>query len=176
LLVGRYLQLGIFFHTILALPGAIIWSLLTEEAILWFDFDQETATAGQHYAYTLLVYIFLHGTHECLTEFLNTMDHENYATAFSLIAHACQSILILVLALSGVNDLVVVGLAQVAIGILEIIINLSIMTCNGWLDDYWDGLLRTNGLKVSMMVFMNIIFVAVIPLFGLLSTYALCYV
>lgn len=151
LLVGRYLQLGVIFYTFLGFPGAILWTFMTEKAVLWFDFDQETATIGQQYAYTLVIYLFLEGFMACFTEFLNTLDHENYATVASIVAHGTQSVVISVLAVVGVKDLVVIGLSQIAVGILEIIVNLTIMTRKGWLDDYWEGIFRTNGLKVGLL-------------------------
>ncbi|KAG7368668.1 MATE efflux family protein [Nitzschia inconspicua] len=147
LLVGRYLQLGVIFYTIMTIPGVIIWGLFTEEAVLWFGFDEATAVIGQDYAYTLLFYLFVEGIVGCLTEFLNTLDHEGYATVFTIIATLAESVAIAVIAIMGVKDLVVVGLVQVAVGCIALIINLALIIHKGWLERYWEGIIRTNGLR-----------------------------
>jgi MatE len=151
LLVGRYLQLGITFYTILSIPGAVMWALLVEEAILWFEFDQETATIGQQYAYALIMSLFLEGFQECFTEFLNTLDHETYATALSIATHGTSCAIVLAVAAAGVKDLVIVGLVEVSVGLLGIIVNLAIMSYKGWIYPYMEGLVRTSGLKVRVL-------------------------
>jgi len=162
LLVGRYLQLGLIFYVIMSIPGVIMWAFLTEEAVLWFGFDEETASIGQAYAYTLLVTLFLEGIDECFSEFLNTLDHEFYATVFTIVASIIESIAIMVVALLGVKDLVVVGLVQVVLMALFVLVNLGIMMYKGWMDDYWDGIFRTNGLKDTRAV--HTVFITAIPL------------
>jgi Na+-driven multidrug efflux pump len=154
-LVGRYLQLGVVFYTFFTIPGVIIWSLLTKDAILWFKFEEETAVIGQEYAYTVLVYLFVEGMLECMQEFLNTLDHENYSTVFTIIAGAVETIAIVIVAKNGVKDLVVIGLVQVAVGVLAALTNLAIMIYKGWLDDYWEGIFRSNGLKVRFELYIG---------------------
>ncbi|KAL3920484.1 MAG: hypothetical protein SGILL_003239 [Bacillariaceae sp.] len=161
-LVGRYLQLGLFFYTIMTIPGVIIWALLTEETVLWFGFDEETASIGQDYAYTLLIYLFVQGVFECFTEFLNTLGHERYATIFTVIAAVAETVAIIVIAVLGVKDLVVVGLVQVAVGIIAMLSNIGIIMYKGWLENYWEGLIRTNGLKDRRA--MHTVFITAIPL------------
>ncbi|KAL3909626.1 MAG: hypothetical protein SGILL_008014, partial [Bacillariaceae sp.] len=162
LLVGRYLQIGLFFYTIMTIPGVFIWALLTEETVLWFGFDEETASMSQDYAYTLLIYMFVQGLFDCFSEFLNTLDHEKYATCFTIASAVVETVAIVVIAVLGVTDLVVVGLVQVAVGILVMIINLLIMFYKGWMDNYWQGLFQTNGLKDRKA--MHTVFITAIPL------------
>jgi hypothetical protein len=162
LLVGRYLQLGLIFYTILTIPGVIIWSLFTEDTVLWFGFDDQTAIIGQEYAYTLLIFLFVEGMFECSSEFLNALDHEYYATIFTIAASAAETVVIIVVAVLGVKDLVVIGLVQVAIGIIALVVNLVIIIYNGWLDAYWEGIYQTNGLKDRRA--MHTVFITAIPL------------
>jgi Na+-driven multidrug efflux pump len=162
LLVGRYLQLGLFFYSILTIPGVIIWALFTENAVRWFGFDDDTAIMGQEYAYTLLIYLFVEGILECFIDFLNTLDHENYATVFTIVACITESVAIIILGVLGVKDLVVVGLVQVAVGCLAMVVNMIIIVRRGWLERYWEGILRTNGLKDRRA--MHTVFITALPL------------
>ncbi|KAG7368667.1 MATE efflux family protein [Nitzschia inconspicua] len=147
LLVGRYLQLGIIFYTIMTIPGVIIWGLFTEDVVLWFGFDEATAAIGQDYAYTVLFYLFVEGLDDCLNEFLNTLDHERYATVFTIVSALAESIAIAVIAIMGVKDLVVVGLVQVAVGCIAMIVHFVFIIHKGWLERYWEGIIKTNGLR-----------------------------
>jgi Na+-driven multidrug efflux pump len=162
LMVGRYLQLGLIFYTIMTIPGVVIWATLTEEAVLWFGFDNETAIIGQEYANTLLVYLFVEGILHCLAEFLNTLDHERYVTVFTIVAMAGESLALTVVGIVGVKGLLVVGLVQVAIGCIALILDVAIIMRKGWLDPYWEGFVRTNGLKDRRA--MHTVFITAIPL------------
>jgi Na+-driven multidrug efflux pump len=146
-MVGRYLQLGLIFYTIMTVPGVVIWAIFTEDTVLWFGFDDDTAIIGQKYAYTLLLYLFVKGILRCFAEFLNTLDHERYATVFTVVATAVESLALVVVCLMGVKDLVVVGLVQAAIGCIALVVNVAIVLRKGWLEPYLEGFVRTNGLK-----------------------------
>lgn len=146
----------------MSIPGVVVWGMFTKDAVLWFGFDEETANVGQEYANTLLLYLLLSGVSYCFGEFLNTMNHESYATISSILAAAFESAAIVGVAALGVKDLVVVGLVQTIVGVCAIIANLAIMLCTGWLDPYLEGLLRTNGLKDRRA--MHTVFITAIPL------------
>jgi uncharacterized membrane protein len=93
---------------------------------------------------------------------LNALDHEYYATIFTIAASAAETVVIIVVAVLGVKDLVVIGLVQVAIGIIALVVNLVIIIYNGWLDAYWEGIYQTNGLKDRRA--MHTVFITAIPL------------
>jgi hypothetical protein len=151
LLVGRYLQLGIIFFLLGTIPGMLIWSFLTERAVLWFGFDQETADIGQAYAYPFLAGSIFSGLDGCLHEFLDIMDHEKYSTVVQILHFAFQTVAVVVMATAGYTDLVFIGIVQAFIGFLMMIANFSNVIYRGYLDDYWEGLVLTNSLRVSML-------------------------
>jgi Na+-driven multidrug efflux pump len=161
-MVGRYLQLGLIFYTIMTVPGIVIWAIFTEDAVLWFGFDDDTAIIGQKYAYTLLFYLFVEGILHCFSEFLNTLDHERYATVFIVVATAAESLALVVVCLMGVKDLVAVGLVQAAVGCIALVVDVAIIMRKGWLEPYLEGFVRTNGLKDRRA--MHTVFITAIPL------------
>jgi hypothetical protein len=162
LLVGRYLQLGCVFYTLMTIPGVIIWAFCTEAAVRWFGFDDETAIIGQEYAYTYLIYLFVDGIIHCFAEFLNTLDHERYATVFTIVAKAAESLALLAITMVGVKDLVAVGLVQVAVSCIAMVVNFAIIMRKGWLEPYWEGFIRTNGLRDRRA--MHTVLITAIPL------------
>lgn len=162
LMVGRYLQLGILFHTLFQIPGAVIWSFLAEDAILWFGFDEETAAIGQKYAYTVIIYLAVEGVNNCMLTFLDLIDRERYSTIFSFVVGAVSTFVVIVLAAIGVKDMVVIGLAQSLTACLLVLINCRIMVKRGWLDDYWTGLVQTAGFRDRQAV--RLVFATAIPL------------
>jgi Na+-driven multidrug efflux pump len=150
LLVGRYMQIGIIFYILGSLPGVLIWSFLTDETVLWFGFDEETASLAQGYAFPYLAIELFSGIDGCLHEFLDITDHEKYSTVVQILHFALQTIAVIVLATAGgTKDLMLIGTAQAYIGLMMMVANYAIVLYNGWLDDYWGGLALTLSLKVS---------------------------
>ena len=63
--------MGMMLYLIGCLPGIVMWSILTEKAVLWFGFDSETAILAQKYAYPYLVFELFWGLDDCFVEFWN---------------------------------------------------------------------------------------------------------
>ena len=147
-LAGRYLQLSIILYTIFSLPSLVIWGFYTEEAVLWFGFDENTATYAQLFAYPYMVGYLFSGLDACLFEFLDVMGHEKYATLIYIIYSGSSTlILVLMLLVGGGDDLVSIRIAQSGWGVLLSVANCGFIIYKGWLDDYWEGLVMTNSFK-----------------------------
>jgi hypothetical protein len=162
LLVGIYLQIGIIFYVIFQIPGFILWSFYMYDAVIWFGFDEETAVITQNYSYSILLYVMVEGINECLLGFFDVVDHEKYATIFSVIRAFIQLGSIISIAASGVTDMVAIGLAQSFIELTLMFVNIIIVVNQGWLDDYWEGFVNTIGLKDRKA--MKTTFVTALPL------------
>jgi hypothetical protein len=162
LLVGIYLQIGIIFYAIFQIPGFIFWSFYMYNTVIWFGFDEETAVITQNYSYSILLYLMVEGINECLLGFLDVVDHEKYATIFSVVRSFILSGSIIAMAVSGVTDMVAIGLAQSLIELTLMFINIIFVVNQGWLDDYWEGCVKTIGLKDRRA--MNTTFVTALPL------------
>ena len=148
ILVGRYLQIGIIFYIVFQLPGLILWSFYMHNTILWFGLDEEVAAIAQNYTYSILLYGVVEGVNECLLEFLDVVDHEKYSTIFSVISACIHAGTLIAIAASGISNMVAIGLVQTLVELILLFANIIIVVNQGWLDDYWDGLLKTIGLKV----------------------------
>ena len=149
LLVGRYLQIGIIFSLIFQLPGLVLWCFYAHDAVIWFGFDEETAVIAQHYTYSILIAAVVEDMDEILAEFLDVIDREKYVTVFSAISEVFAIIVLVGLAYSGVTNMVVFGLAETALELLTMFINIIYIVNKGWLDDYSEGLVKTLGFKVN---------------------------
>ena len=149
LLAGRYLQLAIILYTIMSIPSVILWSLCTYQAVLWFGFDEETATISQQFAYPFLLHVFLSGLDHAIHEFLNVTNHEKYSTVVRILHHGMQTCSVVVVVVLGVKDLYIVGFVLAAIGLFMSIASFIYVVHMGWMDKYWEGFAETLSLRVS---------------------------
>jgi Na+-driven multidrug efflux pump len=148
--VGRYLQLSMIFYIVGSLPGIIIWPFLTDDTVLWFGFDEETARIAQGYAYPFLAIGIFNGINDCVHNFLDIMDYEKYSTVCQLLHFGCQTLVVIIMAAAGSKDLVMIGIAQAFIACITMISNLAFVLYKGWMDPYWEGFFLTLSLRVSL--------------------------
>ena len=147
-LAGQYLQMSIVLYTLFSLPSLVIWAFCTDEAVLWFGFDEDTAKYAQRFVYPYMIGYLFGGLDSCLFEFLDVMGHEKYATVvYFIYTGSATLILVLMLIVGEGNDLVSVGIAQSGWGAFLSMANFGFIVYKGWLDDYWEGLVMTNSFK-----------------------------
>ena len=154
LLVGRYLQIGIIFTIIFHIPGFLIWSFYAHDVIIWFGFDETTATIAQNYTYSMFLSILADAVDGCLITFFDVTDHELYVTVYYVIAKCTSAGVLVAMAFSGVSNMVAIGLAQSLVSLTLLFVNVIIVVNNGWLDDYSEGLVKSFGLKVNKNFFV----------------------
>ncbi len=147
LLVGRYMQLGMFFYLLTAIPSAIFWSFFVDDAVRWYQFDDATANAALYYFWATLPMYVTYGIDAVLYEFLNTMGHEKYASWFTVISEPLYTAVFVALLHLGFTDLYYIGLLETTSSIIALVINVGLILRNGWLEPFWEGLVQTNGLK-----------------------------
>ena len=152
LMIGRYMQLGTVFYTVAAIPGAIFWCFYMKRGILWYGFDEETAVMGQKYLLVTLPTFFTYGFDAILWEVLNTLGHESYATWFTVFSGIFHTGIVVAMLFCGVKDLFILGIFEMLSEVFFFVLNLGIMIYMGWLDKYWDGLFKSNGLNVRFLL------------------------
>lgn len=152
LLAGRYLQLAMIMYTITSIPAVFLWIFYTDEVVLWFGFDEETAVVSQRFAYSFLVNVFLSGLDHGIHEFLNVTGHEKYSTVVQILYFATQTVSIIISVSVGIKDLLYVGLVQAFLGVMMSIANFAFVLYRGWMDKYWEGFATTLSLRVSKIL------------------------
>jgi Na+-driven multidrug efflux pump len=149
LLVGRYAQLGLIFGTIGSIPGLVIWTFFTKDAVLWFGFDEETANIAQEFAYPFLAATFFHATGEVLDNILEIKGHERFSMWVELGRATIGTLAVFAMAMFGLKDMFLIGIVQAVLDLFLTILTVTYVLYKGWLDDFWEGLAQTSGLKVS---------------------------
>ena len=139
--------MGLGFYFVGCIPGFIMWSLLTEKAVIWFGFDTETAILAQKYAYPYLILNCLDGLDSSFSAYYNVIGHEKYGTIYGIVRPAANSAAIILMALLGF-DLIVVGVVQAFVGFVFLAGNFSVGVSLGWLDDCWEGLAQSISIRV----------------------------
>ena len=147
LMVGRYMQLAIVFYLLTALPSAIFWAFFTDDAVLWYKFDEETAKMAQWYIYATLPGYATYGIDAVLYELLNTVGYEGYSTRFTIVTSVIHTGVVVALLYGGLTELYILGLLETFSDVFCLALNFGILVRRGWLDPYWEGLFSTNGLK-----------------------------
>ncbi len=147
ILVGRYMQLAMIGYMVTVLPGALFWCFYTDDAVLWYKFDEETAYMAQVYIYATLPGYVTYGIDAVLWEFTNTIGKEEYATYFTTVSGLMHTGLVVGFLYGGVTDLFYIGLIETASDVICLFINFGFIWYKGWLDPYWEGLFHTNGLR-----------------------------
>ena len=150
MLAGRYLQLSQILYSVTTIPTIIVWTIWTEDAVLWFGFDKETATISQEYAYPFLVQLFLKGFNHGIHGFLSAMGHERYSTVAQIVYYGLECLGVVVAISSGVKDLQVIGIVQTFLGLVMSVLNIIYVLYQGWMDQYWEGLFLTLSLRVRL--------------------------
>jgi len=147
LLAGRYLQIGIVFSVLSQLPGFAVWFFYMHDAILWFEFDEQTAAIAQDYTFSIFIYFLAEAINECLLEFLDVGDHEKYVTTYIVFQSFVLSGVVVGMASLGVSNMVAIGLTQSLVKLTLLFVNVCVIANKGWFRDYSEGLFRTFGLK-----------------------------
>lgn len=162
LMVGRYLQIGMIFSILFQIPGWLLWSFYTYEAMLWFNFDEVTANIAQNYTYSVLLFWMTEAISECLLTFLDVLDREKYVTVYSVVDACVSGGVLVLMAYLGISNMVAIGLGQTLVGLLMLFINIVIIVRQGWFESYCEGLTETFGLKDKRAVRTSV--VTAIPL------------
>ena len=153
--MGRYLQLGILFYFLGSIPGILLWSFLTERAVLWFGFDLETAQLAQLYAYPCLAASIIWGLDNFFLEYYNVVGHEKYCTVYEIARPAANALAVLIIAVLGYDDLVVIGVVQAFLSLLFLAWNFSLGKYLGWFENCWEGLARSLAFRVRTNIFVK---------------------
>ena len=149
MLAGRYLQLSQILYSVTTIPTIIVWTIWTEDVVLWLGFDKATATISQEYAYPFLVQLFLGGLNHGIHGFLSAMGHERYSAVAQIVYYGVECLGVIIAITSGVKSLQVIGIVQACLGIVMSLLNVSCILYQGWMDQYWEGLVLTLSLRVS---------------------------
>lgn len=151
LLVGRYLQLSLLMYCIMSLPVILIWSLWTENAVIWFGFDEETARISQEFAYPFLVIMCLGGFDHSIHEYLSCTGREKFSTGVQIMYYLVECLGVVVAVTFGSTNLLVIGIIQAALGLVLTVLNFAYVVQQGWLDHIWEGFTHTLSLKVPIL-------------------------
>jgi hypothetical protein len=137
----------------------VLWSLFTEPAIVWLGFDAETAALGHSYALPYNVYHMILGIDLCLKTLMACTTDREYTSLAMQIGQQASHVLVIVIMTwhpFGIQttSLVWIGWAQVIIGLMVTMTNYAVAIQRGWLDEYWEGFVKTAAWKVCYTFFL----------------------
>ncbi len=151
-MVGQYVQLATILYTVCQIPCFILWGSFMKEIVLLFGFSEGVADMAAKFVLVCLPLEITEGIHECLMDFLEVVEHELYANAFSCIAAIVEVVLIWVGLHYYDADLVFLGLICLGNSVFFLVLNVMFCIALGWLEKYEAGLIRSFSLKNKPMV------------------------
>ena len=171
--VGQYVQLATVCYTLGQIPFIFIWGYFMKDIVLLFGFNEETAELAARFVWVVLPeHISKEGVQNVLMELLEVTDHEVYASVFRCV-EAVADLLLSWLALAYFEaDLIFVGLVCLGNSLLFTLLNVMISGRCGWLDEFEDGILRSNAFRNNRTMLKEFFRTSIPLAFGSLLAYA----
>jgi len=139
-LCGEYLQMAMILYTVFSVPFMLFWWFKIEDCVLWFGFDNETASIGQEFGRVLIFSQLVAGIAEVLHGLLDVIGLENYSTIISISEDILNFLLVLLACLFTAPELYQIGLIHFGMGVFFLTLNVWIIHYKGWFSPYLEGL------------------------------------
>ena len=136
-LAGTYVQLCIWTHHLFSIPLVLLGWNFFDGIVLRLGFDEETADSAEAYARFALLYEALGIYNGALNCVLDVAGFETYS-AFSNGVRAFFSFLAVFTVCTYIDgaELWMIGAIHICINILFFLLNVLVITYNGWLNGY----------------------------------------
>ena len=170
-LAGQYVQIAILVYVILAIPVMGVWWFLIDDCIRLFGLNERVVQLGVEYTKVVIFDYVAKGIFDVFTALLVVNDYELPATIFDIITGAmgCGATWVLLAYVDGFN-LFWVAVTSLAATVLCLIVFTLVAVCQGWLDPFWNGMIKTFALKNTSAV-KNVLNTAIPLSFGSLLEY-----
>jgi len=152
-LAGQYIQLSIIMFSLAGIPFIFIWGMFTYDMLISFGMSENVAQMGQQWALVSVVACVFNGLNESFFQFSSVVDPDVHSNVIAVLMSAAQTASVsLTLYRYQYADLLHVALVKMTVIIIFIAINVIYCSCRGWLDLYWDGLMKSNALNNRVAV------------------------
>lgn len=148
-LTGEYLQLALIFYFAFSIPFIILWSVISDDVMLLFGFDETTAEMGRSFAVPYVWAWLFKGLTGCLHSILDVFDREVVSTAVVGLCEIATMLSVLFAALFWDPSLQTIGLLYLMVSIAGMLLTIVLVGVRGWFRPYYCGLFHSCALRVS---------------------------
>jgi len=149
-LAGQYVQIALVIYCLLSIPIMGVWWFVMGDCLRLFGLNEEIVNMGVQYTKVVIFDYIVTGIFDSYTALLDISGYAVPATAFDVIAGGADLLVVwCILAYVPGISLFWVGVAHLTSGIICFVLFTSIAVCKGWLDPFWNGLVKNFALKVS---------------------------
>jgi Na+-driven multidrug efflux pump len=149
-LAGQYVQIAMIFYIVFAIPIMGVWWFIMEDCLRLFGLNEEVVRIGVQYTKVMIFDYIQAGLFDSYTALLDISGYAVPATIFDIIAGAADLVVVWsLLAFASDMSLFWVGVSHLVSGLICFVVFTLIAVGRGWLDPFWDGLVKTLALKVS---------------------------
>mmetsp|Transcript_3310 Transcript_3310/g.9402 ORF Transcript_3310/g.9402 Transcript_3310/m.9402 type:complete len:774 (+) Transcript_3310:3-2324(+) len=137
---GNLITEATIWYILLSLPGIVLWFNVSEQAVLFFGFDDATARLAQRYVYVVGMESIVGGIDGSIYQVLDVIEKEKYSTWMTLIGNIMSNGMTLGLALWGLDDIITLAYYQFALTAVFLFVNAGIIAYTGWFSDFTKGI------------------------------------
>ncbi len=131
-------------------PFIFIWGIFTYDVLISFGLSENVAQMGQQWALVSIVACVVNGLNESFFQFSSVVDPDVHSNVIAVLMSAAQSASFSITLYKYQHaNLLHVALVRMTVVVVFIVINVVYSLWKGWLDLYWDGLMKSNALNVS---------------------------
>lgn len=145
-LCGQYVQMALLLYIFFSIPFMCLWWAQTENVLLWFGFDEETAEIGRDFARVCIFSMLVEGISETFHGLLDVIGLENYSTVIGIAEDVLDFVIVLQVAIFTTPELYHIGMVHLFMGLLFLVVNLGVIYWKGWFKPYMSGLTGSNSL------------------------------
>ena len=149
-LAGQYVQLCQLMYVLTNIPIILLWKYYLYDAMIWLEMNESTATMGAEWANIAIYSYVVAGLDNCLYQFLNLIDKERYTSGFGIFGAVVHTITIaLLLQFNQKAGLKEIAYVHLVLSIIGLGCNFAFITYKGWLDLFWEGMVKQLSFRVS---------------------------
>lgn len=154
-LAGQYVQIASVVYVAAAVPIMGIWWFLMDDCLRLFGLNDNVIAIGAEYSKIAMFTYIVEGVFEAYTALLDISGYALQATIFDILTGALDCILLWVL-LSTIDNfnLFWVGVTSLCVTVFCFVLFTVIAVLCGWLDPFWNGMIKTFALSVRYLLFL----------------------
>jgi hypothetical protein len=158
-LAGQYIQLTKIGYVLTAFVPLLIISSFMYQLLVWLDVSGDVATLGDSFATVEVFSLLVCGFNHVLLQFLTAVDPSMYSNALEILMHGFYTVGIAFYLYDNANA-TLVGLAWInlLVAVLFIPIIITVLSMRGWLTLCWNGMFRSNALRVSTNYSQSVVY------------------
>jgi len=146
-LAGQYVQIAAIMYTVLSIPVIILFTMYTQDIVLFFGSPPHIAEAAGLLMKWLNWSYLAEGIDSTFSSLLDVAGHETFGAIMDFFFSVLSSICLYVALQYFDADWLILGYMWIILGVTQSVLTVFITYKIGWLDKYKEGMFSSNAMK-----------------------------